>query len=533
VEPIFWADRIAREVVERERKLARGIKEYLVECGIGASGIPHIGSIGDSLRAYAVRLALQNLGVKSRLIAFSDDRDGLRKVPLGLPEQLKKYIGYPVSKIPDPFNCHPSYGAHMSYLLLEALEKLGVEYEFRSGDESYSKGLLDEEIHTILKNSSKVGEIIRRVTGQVKFEEVLPFFAICEECGRIYTTRACDYLEKERKVLYKCDREFEGRGASGEEIRVEGCGHEGEAGIRDGKLGWKAEFAARWRALRIVFEPYGKDIADSVKVNDLVCKEILKFEPPLHLMYELFLQRGGRKISKSIGNVFTPQVWLRYGSPQSLNLLMLKLFKRTRIIDVDVIPRYMDELLRLQRVYFGIEEVKNERRRRHLQRVFEYAHFLKPPAKALPLVPYQVLLNLVEPIKELSAQEKLKIVVQTLQRTSYLKEIGKKEEKILREQIGYAINWLAEYGLIEKVEIELSKEEREALEEFSRAIDESLDEEQIQAKIFEVARRKGVRPASFFKLLYKIILKSEFGPRAGFLIKSIGVKKVRRMIRAL
>ena len=127
---------------------------------------------------------------------------------------------------------------------------------------------------------------------------------------------------------------------------IAGCGHEGEVDIKsgEGKLTWKSEFAARWKALDIRFEAYGKDIADSVRINDRICREVLCFEPPSHAKYEMFLDKGGKKISKSAGNVFTPQVWFHYGSPQSLLLLMLKRFVGTRTLDVSDIPAYMNEM---------------------------------------------------------------------------------------------------------------------------------------------------------------------------------------------
>ncbi|UCF45429.1 MAG: lysine--tRNA ligase, partial [Candidatus Bathyarchaeota archaeon] len=335
-----WYDKMAQKVIKRERKLGRSLDKVRTEMGLGASGFPHIGSLGDAARSYAVTLALKELGFNSELVAFCDDKDGLRKVPAGLPKSLEEYLGFPVSNVPDPFGCHESYGRHMSSLLLEALEKCGIQYNYMSATEVYEKGLLREEIRTILLNAKKVGEIVKEEVGQERYTEVLPFFPVCEKCGRIYTTKALEFFSKTDKILYACE---------GLEIRrkwIEGCGHKGEADISrgEGKLSWKGEFAARWKALDIRFEAYGKDIADSVRINDRICREVLCFEPPSHARYEMFLDKGGRKISKSAGNVFTPQVWFRYGSPQALLLLMLKRFVGTRTLDVSDIPSYMNEL---------------------------------------------------------------------------------------------------------------------------------------------------------------------------------------------
>ena len=351
-----WYDLMAKKVIDRERLLGRNMSKIRTEMGLGASGFPHIGSLGDAARSYTVTLALKGLSFDSELVAYCDDKDGLRKVPVGLSKDLEKYLGYPVSSIPDPFGCHESYGKHMSSLLLESLDKCGIEYRYFSAKEVYEAGLLLNEIRTILLNAKKVGEIVKEDVGQERYTEVLPFFPVCRNCGRIYTTKAYKFDPKTDKVSYKCE---------GLEIRgrlIEGCGYEGEADITkgEGKLTWKGEFAARWKALDIRFEAYGKDIADSVKINDRICREVLCFEPPSHAKYEMFLDKSGKKISKSAGNVFTPQVWFRYGSPPSLLLLMLKRFVGTRTLDVSDIPSYLNELDYLEDVYFSKKQVSEK-----------------------------------------------------------------------------------------------------------------------------------------------------------------------------
>ncbi|MGQ9545100.1 MAG: lysine--tRNA ligase, partial [Candidatus Bathycorpusculaceae bacterium] len=185
-----WYDKMASKIIERERKLGRSLDLIRTEMGLGASGFPHIGSLGDAARSYAVTLALRAQNYQSELIAFCDDKDGLRKVPAGLPKSLEKYLGFPVSDIPDPFSCHESYGKHMSSLLLDALDKCSIEYRYVSAQETYEKGVLEKEIETLLLNAKRVGEIVKEEVGQERYIEVLPYFPICENCGRIYTTKA-------------------------------------------------------------------------------------------------------------------------------------------------------------------------------------------------------------------------------------------------------------------------------------------------------------------------------------------------------
>src|SRR5688572_14579738 len=200
-----WIDKVADTLIKREKKLGRSLDLIRVESGLGASGIPHIGSMGDAVRAYGIALALQNFGFKSELIAYSDDMDGLRKIPAGLPDWLKNHIARPVSSIPDPFgDCHPSYGAHMSSLLLEGLDNAGIKYRFQSGKQAYSDGILVQQIDTILQNRERLGKKIAEFVGQEKYTEVLPYFPVCENCGRLYTAVSQEYKPDEKKVVYSC-----------------------------------------------------------------------------------------------------------------------------------------------------------------------------------------------------------------------------------------------------------------------------------------------------------------------------------------
>ena len=530
----FWIDKIAKEVVEREKKLNRGIKKIRTEMGIGASGIPHIGSASDGIRAYGIKLGVEDLGKDSELIAFSDTRDGLRKVPADLPNSLEEHIGKPVTNIPDPFeDGHKSYGDHMSSLLIDAFEKLGMKFVFFSGAEVYKSGLLNDQIDKILLNSNKVGEIVKRLTGQEKFTELLPYFPVCEACGRIYTTRSYKLVHPESKVLYKCDQQFTGKNNNtGKEIVVDGCGHEGEASYfnGNGKLSWKVEFAARWVALKISFEAYGKDIADSVKVNDAVCREILGFEPPLHVMYELFLQKSGKKISKSAGNVFTPQVWLKYGSPQSLVLLMFKRFIGTRELDISDIPKYINELNHIEKVYFGKEKIKDKKESENLKRLFEYVNFLKVDKSRGVQVPYEVMIEIA---KILPNKNQVEFAINKLKEFGYVKKSDKKIEEAVMKKLGYAMNWVSDFVEEEISVVKLSAQERLAIKNLVQAINETKDGEKLQNKIFAIAKSSNIKPADFFKLIYRIILKSDRGPRLGEYIIQVGREDVVKKLQSV
>lgn len=529
----FWIDKAAEEVIDREEQLNRGIKVFRTESGVGASGFPHIGSFGDIVRSYSVALALKDAGVKSEYIAYSDDFDGLRKVPLTLPDSLEKFIGVPVAYIPDPFKCHESYGEHMKSLMTDAMDRAGIEYNLQSATENYRKGVLDKEIEEILLNAEKVGQIVKKFTGQEKYIEVYPYFPVCENCGKLYTTKSYEIIKGEHKVLYACNQEFKGKNLNnGKEIIIKGCGHKGEAKYfkGNGKLSWKGEFAARWKALQIVFELFGKDIRDSVLVNDAICREILDFEPPLHIMYEMFLDKSGKKISKSYGNVFTPQVWFNYGTTQSCVLLMLKRFEGTRELDVTDIPRYMDEMMKLSRVYFGLEKIEGEKDLANMERLFEYVHFLTPPKKFTIVVPYDVMIEIAKILPE---KNQVEFTVEKLREFGYVKKAGKNIEKNVSILLEFAKNWVRDFETNEVTKISLSKEEKEAIEELVDIIKIEDDADTLQKRIFDITDEYNIKPASFFRTLYMILLNSERGPRLGSYILQVGKDEIIKKLSAV
>jgi lysyl-tRNA synthetase class 1 len=387
-----------------------------------------------------------------------------------------------------------------------------------SAKEVYEKGTLKEGIRLLLLNAAKVGQIVKEEVGQERYTEVLPYFPICSNCGRIYTTKALEFLPKDNKVLYSCE---------GMEIKgswIEGCGFKGEAGISkgEGKLSWKGEFAARWRAFDIRFEAYGKDIADSVRINDRICREVLSYEPPSHAMYEMFLDKSGKKISKSTGNVFTPQVWLRYGSPQSLLLLMLKRFVGTRNLEVTDIPVYMNELDHLEDIFFGKKQVEDEKELAKLKGLYEYAWVLKPPEKPAVHVPYNLMTFLVKMAPKEGQHE---FIVEKLRSYGYL-EKNETLDQDLEKRIVYASNWIGDFEEIKETTVSLSAEEKQAVLKLITVLEDEVDADTIQNAIFNTAKNQNLKPATFFRTLYVILLGAPQGPRLGPYILAMGKKNV-------
>lgn len=526
-----WIDKIADTLIKREKKLGRSLDLIRVESGLGASGIPHIGSMGDAVRAYGIALALQNFGFKSELIAYSDDMDGLRKIPHGLPDWLKDHIARPVSSIPDPFgSCHASYSAHMSSLLLDGLDKAGIKYRFQSGREAYKQGLLVKQIDALLRNSSKLGKKIAEFVGQDKYIEVLPYFPVCQSCGRLYTAVAQKYLQEEKKVAYICSGSRIGK------ADIEGCGHSGEVDIAkgEGKLAWKVEFAARWQALDIRFEAYGKDIMDSVRVNDWVADEILGYSHPLHVKYEMFLDKSGKKISKSAGNVLTPQMWLRYGTPESILLLLFKRITGTRHVGLDDVPALMDEYDYYEDIYFGKIKEDNPAKLTKTKGIYEYINKLNPPKQPSPHVLYRFIAQQAS-IFPKSDDDRLDKIFNRLVKYGMVKD----KTDGITQKIKLASNWADDNAVQdEKFEVQLTDAQRKAVLELVQAIrpfagtpDTSENAKVLQSKVFDIARNNGMEPKEFFTLLYRMFLNAERGPRIGNYFLDLGIDRATGVLQ--
>ena len=524
-----WIDKVADTLIKREKKLGRSLDSIRVESGLGASGIPHIGSMGDAVRAYGIALALQHFGFKSELIAYSDDMDGLRKIPHGLPDWLQDHIAQPVSSIPDPFGtCHASYGAHMSSLLLDGLDKAGIRYRFQSGREAYRQGLLVNQIDTRLRSSSKLGQKIAEFVGQDKYIEVLPYFPVCQSCGRLYTAVAQKYLPDERRVTYVCSGSRIGK------ADIKGCGHTGEADIAkgEGKLAWKVEFGARWQAFDIRFEAYGKDIMDSVRVNDWVADEILGYSHPLHVKYEMFLDKSGKKISKSAGNVLTPQMWMRYGTPESILLLLFKRITGTRHVGLDDVPGLMDEYDYYEDVYFGKIKEDNQAKLTKTKGIYEYINRLDPPSHPAPHVLYRFVAQQASIFPP--SDDRDEKILNRLVKYGMIKE---KTDGIMHK-IRLASNWADDNRQDEKFEVQLSESQSKAVRELIEVIrpfagmpDSGDNAKNLQSKVFDVARNNGMQPKEFFTILYRMFLNANKGPRIGNYFLDLGVDRAVALLQ--
>jgi len=404
----------------------------------------------------------------------------------------------------------------MSSLLLDALDKTGIVYRSISGAKAYRDGVFNHQIDKILRNAKRVGEIIKETLGQEKYTEALPYFPVCENCGRIYTTKALEYIPARHVVRYRCEgTELQGK-------TLKGCGHEGETDVFSGKgkLSWKVEFAARWSALKINYEPYGKELIDSVKVNDQIMTEILEEPPPYHTRYEHFIDKRGVKISKSVGNVIAPQLWLRYASAQTLLLLMYKRSVGSRAIWIRDIPVYIAEFDELEDHYFGQKHSKDQKEEARLRGLYEYCWNLKPPDKPTVHVPHNLLVYL---FKVAPKGREKEFVIEKLKGYRYVID---ENDPRFKERLEHAANWGSDIDTVTIQPVELKRGERDAVIELAAIVNASEDENYLQNVVFTLARKHNLETGPFFKTLYKILIGAESGPRLGPYIMAMGRQNV-------
>jgi len=327
-----WPFAEARNVIKRlETSGDDGTRPVVFETGYGPSGLPHIGTFGEVVRTSMVRLAFEVLtGRATRLICFSDDMDGFRKVPDNVPnrEMLAAYIDQPLTKVPDPFEEHPSFGEHNNARLCAFLDSFGFDYEFMSATVEYKSGRMDDALLDILRNYEAVRDIILPTLGEERRKTYSPFLPICPDTGRVLQAKVVATNPDAGTISYE-DPEH------GKIVEVPVTG--GAC-----KLQWKCDWAMRWYALGVDYEMSGKDLIDSVNLSSKIVRVLGKV-PPTSFSYELFLDQNGEKISKSKGNGLSIEEWLRYGSPESLALFMYGQPKRAKRLYFDSIPKAVDE----------------------------------------------------------------------------------------------------------------------------------------------------------------------------------------------
>ena len=519
-----WPFEEARKIVKRYEK--KGYPDTVMfETGYGPSGLPHIGTFGEVARTTMVRHAFHVLTenkVKTKLLCFSDDMDGLRKVPENVPNRalMETYLGKPLTRVPDPFTKdYPSFGAANNARLRAFLDRFGFNYEFASATDYYTSGRFDETLLKMLANYDKIMAVIVPTLGEERRATYSPFLPISPVSGKVLQVAMIAHDAKKGTVTYI-------EPETGEKIETEVTG--GKV-----KCQWKADWAMRWTALGIDYEMAGKDLIDSVALSSKICR-ILGGTPPEGFNYELFLDDKGQKISKSKGNGLTIDEWLTYAPTSSLGLYMYQKPKTAKRLYFDVIPKAVDEY------YSFLSAYPKQSWKDRLNNPVWHMHNGNPPKVDLP-VPFAMLLNLVSA----SNAENADVLWGFISR--YAKGATPENQPELDSLVGFAIRYFNDFVKPTKKFRAPDTVERETLEKIDQALANlpaDADAHTIQNALLDIGRvteryqdhnkkspdgGPGVS-VSFFQMLYEVLIGQERGPRFGSFIALYGINETRSLI---
>ena len=507
-----WPFEEARKLIARIEKPGWHGGEVIFETGYGPSGLPHIGTFGEVARTSMVRHAFEVLTggkIKTRMICFSDDMDGLRKVPDNVPnkEMLASHLGKPLSAIPDPFsNEYPSFAAHNNARLKRFLDRFGFDYEFFSATECYKSGMMDATLLKMLAVYDKVMDIILPTIGPDRRKTYSPFLPVCPRTGIVLQVPMIARDVEAGTVTY-ADPE------TGEDVVTPVTG--GRV-----KCQWKADWALRWTALGVDYEMAGKDLIESVNLSSKICRA-LGGTPPEGFNYELFLDEKGEKISKSKGNGITIDDWLTYATPESLSLFMYQKPKTAKKLYFDVIPKNVDE-------YFTfLGKYGEEAPEQQIANPVWHIHTGEPPAGEMP-VTFALLLNLVSA----SNAEDKDTLWGFIGR--YAPGVTPQTHPALDNLVGYAIAYFHDFVKPTKKFRKPTDQERAAITELYQKLKDLPKEasgEEIQTLVYAVGKAHEFEPLrAWFQGLYEVLLGQSQGPRFGSFVELYGIDETREMI---
>jgi lysyl-tRNA synthetase, class I len=518
-----WPFEEARKLLKRLENRPKA--EVVFETGYGPSGLPHIGTFGEVARTIMVRHAFEVLaegGVKTRLIVFSDDMDGLRKVPDNVPNRgmLEAHLGKPLTEVPDPFGTHSSFGEHNNARLRSFLDTFGFDYEFQSATAWYRSGRFDGVLLRMLAHFEEIMAIMLPSLREERAQTYSPFLPICPRSGIVLQVPVIATDVRAGTLTYQHPQ-------TEETVTTPVTG--GRC-----KLQWKPDWAMRWVALGVDYEMAGKDLIDSVRLSAAICRAIGGTAPE-SCIYELFLDENGQKISKSKGNGLTIEEWLRYAAPETLSLFMYREPKAAKRLYLDVIPRHVDEY------HQHLEAYERQDARQRLTNPVWHIHSGHPPKPGVPIA-FSMLLKLVSA----SNAESAEILWGFIRR--YRPDVTPRTYPQLDQLVGYAIHYFRDFVLPAKQYRDPTDSERRALLDLREALSQvpaDAPAEKIQAVVYEVGRRepfldrtgkvktKDGQPGvslEWFNMLYQVLFGEDKGPRFGSFVAVYGIDNTTAMI---
>ncbi len=504
-----WPFEEARKLVERYKDAPPAKGYVLFETGYGPSGLPHIGTFGEVVRTTMVRQAFRRLSdLPTRLFAFSDDMDGLRKVPENVPnrEMLREHLGKPLTTVPDPFGKFESFGHHNNAMLRGFLDGFGFEYEFQSASDWYRSGRFDEALLAVLRKYDEIMAVMLPSLREERQQSYSPFLPLSPSTGRVLQVPILAHDAAAGTITFTDE--------DGSTIEQPVTG--GRA-----KLQWKPDWAMRWHALGVDYEMAGKDLIPSVQLAGKICR-ILGGPPPEGFNYELFLDEKGEKISKSKGNGLSVEEWLTYAPPESLSLFMFQKPRTAKRLYFDAIPRAVDDYLAF------LEKFPQENAALRLENPVWHIHDGSPPAASSPLG-FNILLNLAG----VCNSEEKAVLWGFISR--YRPGATPATEPLLDRLVGHAIAYYRDFVKPKKRYRAASAMELAALADLLAGLDAlpaAADAETIQNLVYEVGKRHEFADLrAWFKSLYEVLLGQDQGPRMGSFIELYGLEETRVLIR--
>lgn len=506
-----WPFEEARKLIARLEKSPKS--EVIFETGYGPSGLPHIGTFGEVARTSMVRHAFRVLTddkIPTKLIAFSDDMDGLRKVPDNVPNKdlLEAALGKSLTNVPDPFGTHPSFGEHNNARLRAFLDTFEFKYTFKSATQCYKAGLFDETLLRMLEKYDDVMAIMLPTLGEERQKTYSPFLPICPNTGIVLQVPVLERNLASGTIVYEDPETLK---------RVEVAVTGGAC-----KLQWKPDWAMRWVALGIDYEMAGKDLIESVKVSSRIARAI-GGQAPEGFNYELFLDENGQKISKSKGNGLTIEEWLEYASPESLGLYMFQSPRSAKRLHFDVIPKNVDD-------YFTwIEKFHQQSDEDKLSNPVWHMHNGQVPSLEMP-VSFSMLLNLAG----VANAENKDVLWGFIKR--YAPQVNPQSHPKLDQMAGYAVKYFQDFVKPTKSFRSATAQEKAAIESLDERLAqlegaEKLDADLIQTQVFEIGKAHGFEPLrAWFGALYEVLLGQKQGPRFGSFVALYGVDETRAII---
>ena len=506
-----WPFEEARRVLKRFGSSGPEKGYALFQTGYGPSGLPHIGTFGEVARTTMVRRAFELLSdIPTKLICFSDDMDGFRKVPGNVPMQdaLAEDLHLPLTRVRDPLGTHAGFAQHNNAKLREFLDRFGFDYTFASSTEYYTSGRFDEMLLIALDRFDKVQEIMLPTLGPERRATYSCFLPISPKTGHVLQVPTLERNVSKGTIVYE--------EPDGERVEIPVTGG-------NVKMQWKPDWAMRWAALGVDYEMSGKDLIDSVTQSSKICRA-LGVRPPESLSYELFNDEQGQKISKSKGNGLSMEDWLAYAAPESLQYFMYLKPKTAKRLYFDVIPKAVDEYHQQLRAYGGQDD------KARLNNPAFHVHGHNVPASDM-VVPFAMLLNLAS----VSGAEDRDTLWGFIRR--YAPEAGPETHPGLDTAAGFAVRYFNDFVKPTRVCRLPSDAEREALVALRDglvAYDGPVEDEALQSLVYAVGRERFDPLRGWFTALYEVLLGASQGPRFGGFIALYGVAETIALIdRAL